>query len=158
MANIPSSAQYIQIESTRLRSPTSESLFQTMGGTENYLLDQDTATQAALTAQQAEIVALQTQSRPVFVDGNFAIGTGAGSTVLYSKPGGTNWSTAWGGMLGPTTQTLSWVLPGGLAAVGGAKVVSSGVTITLTFGGADLQLSWSGTVGATFYWTACYTT
>lgn len=43
MTNIPSAGNYIQIEGARTRSPVSENLVQTMGGTTNYLLDQNTA-------------------------------------------------------------------------------------------------------------------
>jgi hypothetical protein len=50
MSNIPSANQKIQIEPTQYRSPTSESLFQTIGGSVNYALD-GVASSAALIAE-----------------------------------------------------------------------------------------------------------
>lgn len=40
MSNIPSSAQYIQLQAAQQRASTSEFLAQTIGGSINYLLDQ----------------------------------------------------------------------------------------------------------------------
>lgn len=74
--NIPSVEARIQIEGTRLRSPTSESLFQTIGGSVNYALDQVDALNASDVTQNAAITALQ--------NGQLTVASGS-----YSAPGGT---------------------------------------------------------------------
>ena len=90
MSNIPSSAQYIQIEGAQTRSPDSESLIQTIGGTENYLLDQNTANTAAHAALSASIAAIAADvaSRPKVYKFVYGFGASPFGAVVASSPNG----------------------------------------------------------------------
>ncbi len=61
MSNIPSANQKIQIEATDYRSPVSESLLQTMGGSINYSLDQVASNSSSISTVSGNLTSLTTQ-------------------------------------------------------------------------------------------------
>ena len=61
MSDIPSANQKIQIEPTQYRSPTSESLFQTIGGSVNYALDQVAVNASSISSVNGTLSSLTTQ-------------------------------------------------------------------------------------------------
>lgn len=53
--NIPSAAEYIQVEATQTTSPVSESSAQAAGGSINFLLDSNTTNTAAIAALTSDV-------------------------------------------------------------------------------------------------------
>lgn len=86
MSNIPSSPSYIQIEGTRFRSAVSEGVAQTIGGSINFLLDQNTSNTAAIATLNSEVAALQVISSSLFTYQSASCGAASGTaaTILFA--------------------------------------------------------------------------
>jgi len=101
MSDIPSANQKIQIEPTQYRSPTSESLFQTIGGSVNYALDGVATNAADIVTINSDIAALDSRMDAIKypqlstlaisdVGGTLSSGN---DTSLFAIPAGESWYT-----------------------------------------------------------------
>lgn len=79
MTDIPSNEQYIQLEGAQFRSPTGENLFQTIGGSVNWLLDQVISLNSSITSVAHMVAQFNTTN-------DFTL-TPATNVVITSVPG-----------------------------------------------------------------------
>lgn len=152
MSNIVSVKQKIQVEGTVLRSPVSESLEQTIGGSINYLIDTTDNHETRITTAEANIAALQAATHLKNSVGSTSIGAGATVTVFTSPSGPILTGHAKGGSAplafgGDNTATT-------ISGISGA--ISSGIAFTVFIVGNDLRITNNGGTIATFYWSAFY--
>src|SRR3990172_2476061 len=151
MSDIPSNGQYIQIEGTRLRSPTSESLFQSIGGTVNYLLDEDASRISDIAAVNARV-----DLRNIAFDASAVTATyGVGTFTIKTFPGAVRQYGL--NVFSPTSVVPSYanakikLSSGGLFVCSPVMVTYTGATtwpLLATVGGGVVQLA------TTFYFTS----
>lgn len=160
MSDIPSSAQYVQIEGAELRAPVSESLVQTIGGSTNYLLDQNTTNTAAIASNTAAIAAINATLKLQVARGISASIAAGATTTIYAQPGTHSLENAF----------LTLDIGGGLSGNFTVGVIAGGGTLRFDYGTvaglayiADVHISAEnlivhnvGTGVLLFQWTAYY--
>lgn len=159
MSNIPSAAEYVQLEAVLTRRPTSESLLQGMGGSINYLLD--IASGLGLTIVQ--FTANSTWTCPANKNNVILLGCGGGSSGISSLGGGLSIYGGLGAQLGfaiiPVTPTTVYnvdIGAGGAGSstdgnAGGNTVFRLGATVLRQFNGAPKTIPPFGSSLDVFY-------
>ena len=96
MSDIPSNPLRIQIEGTQTRRPTSESLFQTMGGTTNWLMDENIDRISDIAALTAEVATVNLRGAYALIAsasyavGSHVVASSPGSALVHAFLGGTS--------------------------------------------------------------------